>query len=181
MCWSNKLLAMFKGAVRLPRVFSDDFGDEIGRLAILVDLEGNQFEVLVDKVNDSVYLTRGWAALQDFYNIRIGAWVQLVYIGAGHFGLILHDRFHDPIDPPAFVPSVCLVIDKYDVPPYFVDDLPDSPELLAYDHDPDYFQCKCDKLLTHSDVLSGFLVSSTLRIFILNNIDLFKKFKIISK
>jgi hypothetical protein len=150
-------------------------------LAILVDLEGNQFEVLVDKVNDSIYLTRGWAALQDFYNIRIGAWVQLVYIGAGHFGLILRDRFHDPIDPPAFVPPVNLVIDKYDVPPYFVDDLPDSPELLAYDHDPNYFQCKCDKLLTHSDVSSGFLVSSTLGIFILNNIVLFKKYKIITK
>ncbi|WJX63408.1 Calcium-dependent protein kinase [Trifolium repens] len=47
------------GTVRLPKLFPDDFGDEIGRLATLVDLKGNQFDVLVDKVNDNIYLTRG--------------------------------------------------------------------------------------------------------------------------
>ncbi|WJX63409.1 hypothetical protein P8452_48298 [Trifolium repens] len=70
----------------------------------------------------------------------------------------MHDRFHDLIDPPVFDPPVKLVIDKYNLPPYFVDDLPDSPELLAYDHDPAYFQYKYDTLSTHSDVSAGFLM-----------------------
>jgi hypothetical protein len=162
----DKLFNILKGIVRLPRLFPDDFGEEIGRLATLIDLKGNQFEVLVDKVNDNIYLTRGWAALQNFYNICIGAWIELVYTGMSHFGLIMHDIFHDLIDPLVFNPPVKLVIDKYDLPPYFVDDLPDSPELLAYDHDPTYFQYKYDKLLTHSEVSAGFLVSTTLGIFI---------------
>jgi hypothetical protein len=76
-------------------MFADDFGDEIGRLATLIDLGGNQFEVLVDKVNDSIYLTKGWAALRDFYNIRIGCWMQLVYIGMNHFGVLVMDRLHN--------------------------------------------------------------------------------------
>jgi hypothetical protein len=58
-----------------------------------------------------------------------------------------------------------LVIDKIDVPPYFVDNLPDSPDLLAYSHDPSYFHILHDKVLNHFDVSSGFLVSATINTF----------------
>jgi hypothetical protein len=164
-CFPNVLLDVFKGAVRLPRMFVDDFGDEIGRLATLIDLGGNQFEILVDKVNDSIYLTKGWAALRDFYNTRIGCWMQLVYTRMNHFGVLVMDRLHNRIDPPNFVPPMRLVIDKIDVPPYFVDNLPDSPDLLAYSHDPSYFHILHDKVLNHFDVSSGFLVSATINTF----------------
>jgi hypothetical protein len=65
----------------MPKLFTDDFGSEICRVANLIDSRENQFECLVEKANNSVYFTRGWAALRDFYDIRIGAWLTLLYIG----------------------------------------------------------------------------------------------------
>ncbi|MCH97124.1 ATP-dependent DNA helicase PIF1, partial [Trifolium medium] len=76
--------------VMLPKMFYDDFGDEVSRIAILFDSRENQFEVLVDKINENVYFTRGWTA-RDFYDIRVGAWLLLMYTGMGQFGLIVQD------------------------------------------------------------------------------------------
>jgi hypothetical protein len=56
----------------LSTFFSADFCNEIYRFATLVDLLGNQFEVLVEKINNNVYLTHGYT-LKDFYNISVGA------------------------------------------------------------------------------------------------------------
>jgi hypothetical protein len=36
-----------------------DFGDEVNRYADLVDPKGNQFEVLVERINNNVFLTHG--------------------------------------------------------------------------------------------------------------------------
>jgi hypothetical protein len=74
-------------------MFSDDFGHELGQIATLVDSNDNRFQCLVEKMNANVYLTCGWTALRDFYNIRIGAWVVLIYAGSSEFGLIVQDRF----------------------------------------------------------------------------------------
>ncbi|WJX51995.1 linoleate 13S-lipoxygenase [Trifolium repens] len=38
-----------EGAVRLPKMFSQDFGHDVRRFARLTDPLGNQFEVLVEK------------------------------------------------------------------------------------------------------------------------------------
>jgi hypothetical protein len=40
-------------------MFSYDFGDDMPRLANLVDIHGNQFEILVDKADGNLYVTRG--------------------------------------------------------------------------------------------------------------------------
>ncbi|MCI02353.1 replication protein A1-like protein [Trifolium medium] len=92
-------------------MFSDDFGEEIGRVASLVDSKENQFECLVEKINGNVYFTLGWGALRDFYDIRFGAWLMLLYMGGGQFGLILHDRFHQHVDSPLFTPPMKFAID----------------------------------------------------------------------
>ncbi|CAJ2676314.1 unnamed protein product [Trifolium pratense] len=85
------------GAVKLPKMFADDFGDEIGRIANLVDAKDNHLEVLVDKIDDDVYFTRGWASVKNFYDIRTGAWVVLIYSGFGQFGISIHDRLQCPV------------------------------------------------------------------------------------
>ncbi|WJX15146.1 non-specific serine/threonine protein kinase [Trifolium repens] len=146
------------GAVMLPRMFSDDFGSEISRLAILVDSHSNMFEVLVDKINENVYFTRGWSAIRDFYDIRFGAWLILMYTGMGYFGLTVEDRLHRLITPPTFVPPATFIIDKSDVPGYFVNDLPESTRLLAYSHPGTFYQVEYEKTLTYYDVCTGFLV-----------------------
>lgn len=40
-------------------MFGGDFGDQIGRYAILTDHKSNKFEVLVDKVNGAFFSHKG--------------------------------------------------------------------------------------------------------------------------
>jgi len=67
--------------VCLPNMFGGDFGDQIGRYAILNDPKSNKFEVLVDRVNISFFLTKGWKAICDFYRIGLDGWITLVFVG----------------------------------------------------------------------------------------------------
>lgn len=68
----------FQGMVVLP---THDFGDELGRYAMLVDCNYNEFEVLVERNNGRIYPTTGWHALKDFFNVPVGSWVSMVYVG----------------------------------------------------------------------------------------------------
>ncbi|AET04150.1 transmembrane protein, putative [Medicago truncatula] len=68
------------GMVVLP---THDFGDELGRYAMLVDCNYNEFEVLVERNNGRIYPTTGWHALKDFFNVPVGSWVSMVYVGFG--------------------------------------------------------------------------------------------------
>ncbi|AET02588.1 hypothetical protein MTR_8g043700 [Medicago truncatula] len=47
------------GAIMLRMMFSHDFGDQIQQYATLVDPKCNQFEVLVERNNQGIYLTKG--------------------------------------------------------------------------------------------------------------------------
>ncbi|XP_045802510.1 uncharacterized protein LOC123896122 [Trifolium pratense] len=146
------------GAVRLPRMFTEDFGEELCRVAILVDSNNNQLEVLVDKIDEDVYFTRGWASVRNFYNIRSGAWVVLMYSGFGHFGINIHDRLQCPVPVPTFMPPMNLIIDKIDVSPHFVDDLSEDLHDLSYAHDDCFFDLSYEKSLTYFDVTDGYLM-----------------------
>ena len=57
------------GAVVLPSMFANDFGDRINCFVKLIDPKDNQFEVLVENIIGSFFLTKGWKALCDFYGI----------------------------------------------------------------------------------------------------------------
>ena len=62
----------------LPKMFASDFRDNVHRYPTLIDPNGNQFEVLVEKINGNIYFTYGWPTLRDFYNIKYGTWVILL-------------------------------------------------------------------------------------------------------
>jgi len=40
----------------LPKMFVTDFGDQIGSYVTFIDTNYNQFEILVERINGSVYL-----------------------------------------------------------------------------------------------------------------------------
>jgi len=82
--WFWICLLLLQGVVMLPSMFAHNFGDSIDRYATLVDTNHNEFEVLVQRNNHGIYLTKGWTALRDFYNISIGL---------GKFGINIKDRF----------------------------------------------------------------------------------------
>ena len=69
-----------QGDVMLPNMFANEFGDKINRFVNLIDPKNNKFEVLVEKINGSVFLSKEWKALNDFYGIGLGAWVTLVLL-----------------------------------------------------------------------------------------------------
>jgi hypothetical protein len=59
-----------QGAGMIPNSFGLDFGDEIDRYVVLVDKNNNEFEVGVERINGSIFFTRGWVALRDFGDFR---------------------------------------------------------------------------------------------------------------
>ncbi|KAK2408379.1 hypothetical protein QL285_043896 [Trifolium repens] len=147
-----------QGAAVMPKMFSDDFGHELGQIATLVDSNDNRFQCLVEKMNANVYLTRGWTALRDFYNIRIGAWVVLIYAGSSEFGLIVQDRFLKVIPPPLFVPPMRFMVDMTTIPSYFINNVPGAMQNRSCRHDPHYLHLCHDKKLTYYDISTGFLM-----------------------
>jgi len=88
----------------LPNMFTNDFGDQVQRFATLIDAKSNQFDVLVEKMNEYVFFSKGWKALHDFYGISLGAWVSLTFVGQCQFVIVLKDRFGKVIKPLVFDP-----------------------------------------------------------------------------
>jgi len=64
----------------------------------------------------------------------LGAWVTLVFVGAGQFAMVVKDRFGKTVRCPVFEPSMRFVIDKSNVQPQFYNDLPPFPAALSYRH-----------------------------------------------
>jgi hypothetical protein len=147
-------LFVIQGVAVLPHMFGHDFGDQIGRYATLVDGNNNQFEVLVEKNNTGIYLTRGWLALRDFYKISLGCWVSMVFVGGSKFEITLEDRWRRKMAIPRFTPSMRFEIDKDMLPFLMIDAVP-----RPYVHDPMNFQFSYEKKLTGCEVDSGWLVS----------------------
>jgi len=73
------------GCCDVTSMFVADFGNEINYHATLIDLNNNQFDVAVEKVHGSIYLTKGRYALRDFYDICFSPWIIMVYAGLGQF------------------------------------------------------------------------------------------------
>jgi len=155
------ILFFVQGAVRLPSLFGADFGDQITRLATLIDAKENQFEVLVERINGAFFLSKGWKALRDFYGIRLGAWITLVYLGLGKFAILLKDRFQKVMRCPVFDPPMCFVIDKTNVQPTFNNNLPPFTANLSFRHDGNDFTFELPRRLNEQDVSKGYLVSCT--------------------
>jgi len=145
---------MIQGVCVLPPMFGHDFGDQIGRYATLVGGNNNQFEVLVEKNNTGIYLTRGWLALRDFYKISLGCWVSMFFVSDNKFEITLEDRFRRRMTIPRFTPSMKFEIDRDMLHFLMIDVVP-----RRYIHDPMNFQFSYEKKLTGDEVDSGYLVS----------------------
>jgi len=63
---NDVVIGFMQGVVIIPNSFGSDFGDEIDRYVVFVDKNNNEFEVRVERINGSIFFTRGWVALRDF-------------------------------------------------------------------------------------------------------------------
>jgi len=147
-----------QGAVMLPNMFTNDFGDQVQQFATLIDAKSNQFEVLVERIDGSVLFSKGWKSLRGFYGINLGVWVSLIFVDQMKFVIKLKDKLDKVIKPPVFDPPMHFMIDKTNVETTFDPNLPPFTPLISYHHDVNKFQIEFVKKLTEFDVAKEFLV-----------------------
>lgn len=132
----------------------------------MIDTKENQFEILVEKINGEFFFSKGQKALRDFYGIRLGAWITLMFVGLGKFAMVLKDMFGKVIKPSVFVPPMHFVVDRINVAPTFNNNLPPLTANLSFRHDNNNFAVNMMKKLTENDVSKGFLVGRMVCLFL---------------
>jgi hypothetical protein len=76
----------------LPKTFVSDFGASLGDYATFIDPNNNQFEVMVERICGSVFLTTWFNAIHDFYDVHLDGTIVMVFTGVGQFGINVIDR-----------------------------------------------------------------------------------------
>jgi hypothetical protein len=120
----------------------------------IIDTNYNQFEILVEMINGSVYLTTGFNVVRDFYDIRMGGWVLMVFSGLSQFGINVINRLGLVVTPP----PIRFEIAKPLAPNFVYQNVPITTELLTFRHKENSFHLNTDVKLSKYDVTSGFLV-----------------------
>ena len=140
--WQKKIVFL-QGVLILLNMFAGDFDDQIGLYATLVDPNNNEFHMLVKRFNGSVFLTKGWPALVDLYDIRLGAWITMNFVGLGRFTINLKDMVGWMIIYPKFDPPMRIVVERVDVNGYVPNGI-----LPPYQHCHVNFQFSYEKRLS---------------------------------
>ena len=104
---------MNQGAVILPNMFTNDFGDQVQRFATLIDAKSNQFEVLAERIDGSVDQMK--------------------------FVIKLKDRFGKVIKSLVFDPPMHFMTDKTNVETTFDPNLGPFTPLISDHHDVNNF------------------------------------------
>jgi len=142
----------------LPTSFGSDFSDPIDHYATLVDTNGNEFEVKVEKIGGCIFLTTEIEVVRDFYDISLGAWLIVVFKGFGRFNIKkMVSRIKKNILFPLFDPLMRFAVDMNIGPAAIFNGFSASIDKLSYQHDKDNFNISYAKHLTDSDIKSGFL------------------------
>jgi hypothetical protein len=150
----------------LPMMFSHDFRDQIQQYATLVDPKNNHFEILAERNNQGIYLTKSWHALRDFYKLQLGAWITIVWMGNGRFDIRVKNKFGKRVWYPTFTPPMEYRV-QHNVVPVVVDRFVPRPFL----HGEFNFQLTYEKKLGCENGFScgTFQCKRTLLILIKNN------------
>jgi hypothetical protein len=117
----------------------------------LVDTNFNQFEILVERINGSIFLTTDFNAIRDF-------WIMMVFSGLSQFGIKVINMLGLFVTPSAFNPAICFEIEKPVAPEFVYQNVPIITEILTYRHNEMNFQLHIEVKLIKYDVTSGFLV-----------------------
>lgn len=147
------LFSIVQTSVMLPMMFVHDFGDQIGQYVTMVDPRNNKFEVMVERNNIGIYLTRGWGALCDFYRLKLGAWISIVFVGNGRFNIKVRNRLGKKICVPLFSPPMEFYVYRNVVPITLFNVVP-----APFVHDELNFQHTYEKMLDADEMNAGILV-----------------------
>lgn len=95
---------------------------------------------MVERIRGSVFLTTGFNAIPDFYDVRLGGTIVMVFTGAGQFGINVINRSGRVVDPPLFIPPMKFEIEKTIVPSFAHEGVSVTSEILSFHHDESNFQ-----------------------------------------
>ena len=96
-------------------------------------------------------------ALRDFYNVTLGSWVVMVFVGLGRFEITMKDRFGRKIRVPRFSPSMRFEVDR-NLIHFLMNNIVPEP----FEHDQFSFQFSYEKRMTGEEIDSGWMVGSCL-------------------
>ena len=122
----------------------------------MVDTNFNHFEILVERINGNLYLTTGFNVIRDFYDIRMGGWVLMVFSGLSQFGINVINRVGLIVTPPIFNPVMRFEIEKPSAPEFVYQNVPITTEILTFRHNERNFQLNFQWKLTKYDVTSAY-------------------------
>jgi len=111
---------------------------------ILQDPNKNMIVVEIEKKNDKVYFKHGWLKLKEVYDIKLGAWVSVTYVAPNLLLMTIKDKTGVEISYPN---------NPYLTVPRFTN--------LQGETSVVHFYCTTLKILTPSDIHSGYLVQNS--------------------
>jgi len=79
---------------------------------------------MVERIRGRVFLTTGFNAIHDFYDVSLGGTLVMVFTGVGQFGINVINRSGRVVDPPLFIPSMKFEIEKTIVPAFAYEGVP---------------------------------------------------------
>jgi len=79
---------------------------------MICDPKNNEVEVQVEIKENKVFFKNGWFGLKDFYNIKIGAWVTLIYEHPRLLRMTLKNRFDEEPEYPDCTPPIISNLDR---------------------------------------------------------------------
>ena len=79
---------VFQGALMLPKTFVSDFGKSLGDYATFIHPYNNQFEVMVERMCGSMFLTTGFNVICNFYDVRLGGTIVMCLPVLDNLGLM---------------------------------------------------------------------------------------------
>jgi hypothetical protein len=91
---------------RLPACFVRVYGEALSDYVILRDPNHNEFEVRIVKRWGEMYFGDGWHSLMDVYDIRLGAWVTIVYISPVLLKMMVSTRWCFEVSYPSYDPPL---------------------------------------------------------------------------
>jgi hypothetical protein len=95
---------MMKRAAQLPSFFTRAHGPNVNQYVILNDVVHNQFEILIQEKDHELYFTRGWNELKNFYIMKFGGWIKIIYLQPNRFVMHITNKFGKGVTLPIYNP-----------------------------------------------------------------------------
>lgn len=95
--------------MKLPKIFTRRYYEEVGTMVVFVDQAEKRFDVGIMKKVDKLYFSEGWREVGAYYGLWFGGWIRLMYVDVGRFYLSAYDTIGmEVLYQPVLTPNLSL-------------------------------------------------------------------------